>query len=1636
MSDTTTPPPVNGTEQDQSEQPRKRPRWIRVLLWCLAVLVGLFLFLQLPFVQQYLAQRVTTKLEKTLGTPVGLERARISWFDQLDLQGLYLVDYNADTLLASGLIQADFNLNPLAIYSRGLEIEALELANAQFNIRKGSTDSLSNLQEVLLKLFPPKPPVSTPQEKKPVPFNLKELHLENVSFSEIDSVKGSALEAFVTDGQFYLNDMDLGQPFIDVNSMNIRKPIIRIDKWYGSGTDAAEIVDVESSPAPSPEEIVPAIVDSLGVDIRIGELLISGGQFELHNYRKEPVRALPENQLDLKHLNLYDIQVEVDSFRLDRETYTGRVNWIAAKDRSGFQLERLSAKEALVSPREMTLNGLSIITPTTSLGDSLRFTYQSFTDWEYFEDRVRMDARFHDADVTLQDIIAFVPKLNANPFFDSNRDTNLQIEGRIRGRVNNLRGNDLNITLADGTHLEGSFSSQNLAVPQEEFLILELDRFDTRLGTLRQLIPDFNPPDNFNKLGNLQFSGSFVGFFVDFVANGYLRTDLGDAALDMQMVLTDGPERANYHGGLNLIGFDLGGWTGNPDFGLVDFSSEVADGVGLTGEFASASLAANIERITVKDYTYKNASVTGQLNKNFFNGEFAIQDDNIDFGFAGEIDFTDSIPVFDFKANVNRLALQPLNLSPADIVLAGGIDLNLRNTEFSKMEGDVNLREIRLEKNKTDIYEIDYMRAFTFFTPVGEKVFRLESDIARGEVRGEFDINELPTSLQLFMLRNYPGFAQRLGFKEPKRIPDINEFSFELFVEDSKGLNFLVDPKLGVLQDVDLSGRYNGTSDSLIFYLEMPSITYGNLRLADVYVHMDALKNEGDLDIVVDSTIINGKPRLNTFTFLSILQSDTLDFAINISTDTPNLFDQVNLNGIFFLPDSVDYALQLRQSNLSLLQTPWVIDENNQIRFGGGQISADNFSLRNKHRRIHIRNSGPKGLRVQLAHFNFNFIDDLWDYDPLNFSGDFDMLIQIDDVFQMQGVNAVMSCEEFYINEDDFGQFRLDAYAPNLKQKANAIISLSRDTVQMEVEAELNLADLKDRRFVNRPLPLERQKNYLDLKTRFSGFPMAIAEYWLGTGLKNTHGHFNADLQVKGLTSALDVDGFIDARDGGFTISSLQTHYTFRQGTIQASNELFDASGTVIYDKYGNSAVIDGGITHTRLRYLGLDARMRTRRFLGLDLAKGDNDLFYGKAIGSGEVIFSGDFQRPNIYVNATVSDSTKLVIPVTEEAERSDLNFVRFVNRHQETQQTTTSESANIKGLNLEMDIEVTEVADLEMIFDEKAGDILRGQGRGNLRILLPRGESFQMFGNVTVSSGDYLFTLYDVINKDFRILPGGSISWNGDPLDARINIAASYKDLKTSLTTFIQEYLINAPESEQKQAQQATDVDLILYLKGALFAPDISFDINFPNLQGVLENLAANKLNLLRQEPNEMNKQVFGLIALGQFLPSDLSFNSGEVITNTLSEYFSNQLSLLLTDLFSGVIGDGRTISSLDVDVDYNRVTAADLTNSQTNFGDAVEINLRSGLFNERVSLDIGGNFEFGQTTQNGTFFGENIVLEYAISSNRDLKIRLYERRDQDIGGGRRLQVGTGLSWRKEFHSFSDFWQSLKGKKSSGKN
>ncbi|MEZ4986601.1 MAG: translocation/assembly module TamB domain-containing protein [Saprospiraceae bacterium] len=1443
---------------------------------------------------------------------------------------------------------------------------------------------------------------------------MRELILENVHFTQSDSLKGSSLDAWIPFGQVYVNEMDLPQKKLNIRAVNFREPVVAINNWIGTG-----LLPVIEKTA----------TDTTTFSLAIGEILLTDGRFQLDNFRKSPERVWPDDQLDLKHLDLSEIQVEIDSLSLAEKVWSGRVNWIAAKDASGFHLKRLSANEAEVSDKKLMFNGLSIITPTSSLGDTLVFRYKSFEDWAYFTDKVKMDVRFHDADVTLQDIIAFVPNLNNNRFFADNRLTNLQIDGRVKGNINNLRGDDLNIQLADGTRLEGKFTSQNLAVKQEEFLMLDLRRLSTRMGTLRQLIPRFNPPKNFDKLGRIDFRGSFIGFFVDFVADGTLVTDLGQANMDMQMVLKQGAERAKYAGNLALRDFDIGKWTGNPDFGKVDCSSSVKNGFGLTADLASADLTADVERFTFRDYTYRNAVVTGQLNKSFFGGDFVIHDDNIDFTFKGEVDFRDTVPLFDFEADIRKLDMLPLNLSKQDMALSGKIDLNLSSIRFADMQGDVSIKDLQLTKDKDECFDVGNIKAFSFYDITGEKVFRLDSEIAKGEIRGAFDINELPATFKQFALKNYPELARRLKIKPAKKEPNINHFYFDFHIADSKGINYLIDPKLQHLKDFDLMGRYNGTYDSLQIILETPSFTYGKVQLEDVYFILDLEKSEGDLDFVINSTYLNGKKRLDRFTFLSTLASDSMRFGMNISTDSPGVFDKLNLGGSLAMIDSTGYNLRFKNSNLNLANLPWSINQDNQIKIHPGALEIDNFYLTNRQYGIQLLNNGSRGLRLQFVNFDFGIIDEVWDYAQLNFSGNFDMLLQIDDVFAMKGINMNINAEEFFINKDPFGIFRLDAYLPDLATDANAILRIGKDSMQLEAEAVYNLADIGTKGFLRNRRPIEKTKDYLGLGIKVSSFPIDIITYWLQSGLSSTTGRFDADLSINGLTSNLDIGGYLDLRNGGFTIDPLQTHYTFDNCTLQASKDFFDLTGTVLYDKYGNTAIMEGGITHNRIKNLGMNARLRTRRFLGMDLKPGDNELFYGRALGEGEVLFTGDFQRPNIYVNATVQDSTFIVIPVTDQVETRDLDFVRFVNKHQQSQKTNSSVNTKVLGLNLEMDIHVTEVADLELIFDEKAGDILRGQGRGDLRILMPRAESFQMYGSVAVTQGNYLFTLKDIFNKDFVIRPGGTITWSGDPLRAIIDIDAEYKDLRTPLTSFMPEYLLTASDAERNLAQQPTDVDLILELQGDLFKPDITFDLAFPNLRGQLQNLADNKLQLLRRDPNEMNRQVFGLIVLGQFLPADLSFSGNGAITNTLSEYFSNQLSLLVTELLGELIGDGKTLSSLNFEVVYNRINTADVTSQDPlTQGDALEISLKSGFLNERLSVDLGGNFAFGEATQSGTFFGEEIIVEYAISPNRDIKIRFYERLDQDLGGGRRRQVGTGLNWRKEYNSFHEFWDSLK--------
>jgi hypothetical protein len=99
------------------------------------------------------------------------------------------------------------------------------------------------------------------------------------------------------------------------------------------------------------------------------------------------------------------------------------------------------------------------------------------------------------------------------------------------------------------------------------------------------------------------------------------------------------------------------------------------------------------------------------------------------------------------------------------------------------------------------------------------------------------------------------------------------------------------------------------------------------------------------------------------------------------------------------------------------------------------------------------------------------------------------------------------------------------------------------------------------------------------------------------------------------------------------------------------------------------------------------------------------------------------------------------------------------------------------------------------------------------------PAGD-FSMYGDFNIVSGDYLFTLQNVINKKFT-LQGGIISLSGSPYDAIIDITTKY-GLRASTYDLV-------PDSSSSRGR--VPVELLLNLKGNLMNPNVKFDINVPN-------------------------------------------------------------------------------------------------------------------------------------------------------------------------------------------------------------
>jgi hypothetical protein len=1590
-------------EKVKRSSPWKK-RLLYVLLFIFLFPVLIFFLIQWSPVQNKVVDYMISRISDSIEGEVSIDRVDVSMKDGLQLVGFSLIGTQSDTILSANSLDVSLTQSLYSLFDKAVAIDAINLDSPHAKITTYLGEEESNLSKIIASLS------STENESeggKPFNIDIKKVNLTNVGLLVKDENTQQIQSIDVARGYIEINSLSEVDG-VDIEELILEQPIVRIVK-EGNG------IAVQNDSEQLAEVIDTVVNKEQKLNILLKQILIKKGIFSLEDKNKKPLRY--SDVLDYGHFEISDIDLEICDMTIkgisDINFNLDRLDFI---DDKGFEVKSLTSENTIISSDYISFPNFSFITDRTNLSKSIALDFDSFADFSDFEQKVNIYSNLTSSKVYLGDIMHFVEKLNRSSFFIQNKNRTVSLSGKVSGVIDNLNGQKMDIRVGNELVLDASFSTRKITIKDREFLDVRMKKLKTNIHFLKSFIPGFEPPENFDKLGDITFSGSYYGYLKDFVIFGGLKSEMGDAFMDMRLDVKDGSNLAQYSGELSVEQFKLGDWTDNHDFGLVDFSASITDGKGLTLNSVYSDLSATVESLTFKEYEYRDFVMDAQVDKSKFNGEFSISDKNIDFVFDGSIEMKDSIPHLDFKANIEQIDFNQLNLVRDPFAIQGNIDINGYGKDINDVVGSMIASDIRVVANDT-LYSMDTVSVTAFAAGFKNREIKLFSDIASFELEGEYDLTTLVPATKRLLEANYPHFTQNWVIDERVNQSE-QDLRFDISIYDSRNYFDLVGIKDLGTKNFKAKGSLDTRKGDLSFASSIPFIGIQNYSFWDTQLLISSDNNSGDILINVDSTMI-GSNSFNSIDIQSRMIGDTVEFLVSTKEFVDSL-ESLDIQGRM-VPHPKGYKLNITDNKIEALGGIWSFEENNEILFGSKYHKIDNLRMSDGKRSVTIDDVDTKGIAMYLADFNFETINDIIDYNKIDFIGEGDLSVFVDNIYENQNIEANMYIEDFTINDENFGTMELDM-SKDVDKPVNMLLSLGNSDHELLLNATIDL----------------EKNNEVTATVETKAFPLLIFQYLLKDGIKNTYGGVDLKAKINGPASDLKIEG-TGYLDGGVTVIYTGVDYRFENQEVRVTEKTIDLTGAEILDPEGGRGYITGGLNHSTFRDFHLDALISGTDIIALNTTKFDNPLYYGYGIGDMSVKFNGPLHLVNMKINANAKEGSTLNIPISGGETTTDKNFIKFVKRENLFAKKSKDEKAfRFEGLDIAIDLTMNPEARVNIIFDESRGDVIQGYGRGNMKMNITRYGDFDMYGTYEIERGEYLFTALGAVAKPFQVRRGGQIKWTGDPINATLNIIADY-ELRTSMDVFLSEFVRDNPKLESA-SKSKTQVELILNLGGTLFKPNVNFDLDFPDLQGELRTVVQSKMRTLNANQAELNSQVLGLVVFNSFLPSSSSeiaisgSDIGSTTIGTLSEFISSQASLLFTGLLNEVFADNGLISGFDFDIGLRKNSFNGVENNTNALApDEIEVNLKNRFkfLDERLSLDLGGNYVWdnvlsGQTV--GNYFIGNFVLEYFLTDDRKLKLRMYGRYDYDeIEAVRRQKYGLGIGYRTEFGTLSDFKQTM---------
>ncbi|MGV3587296.1 MAG: translocation/assembly module TamB domain-containing protein [Adhaeribacter sp.] len=1306
-------------------------------------------------------------------------------------------------------------------------------------------------------------------------------------------------------------------------------------------------------------------------EFKIDAIAIKNGRFTYYDQNK--TFAPDSNAVDYKYLIADSISGRFSEIELG-DTLRVKIDKLKTTEtRSKTRLHELSTR-MVFAPTFWEFNDVLLSLGQSNLREYIRFDYKRFGNFTQFNDSVTVTANLKKAKVYTKDIARFAPQ-----FKDIN--DSILITGELAGKLKRFRANKLDVFYGRNTHIVGNLSASGLPNIREAFIEMQLKPSVLNARDLQKYIPKKSFAIA-QRLGTVKLTGNFLGFYNDFVANGSFQTALGNVVSDINLKINPKTQNSSYSGYLRTANFNVGKLIGNSKIISNIALDGRVKGVGFDINTARVQLDANINTVNLYGYNYRNIKTNATLSRQQFSGDFTIRDPNINLTATGDVNLNQQSPSFDLVADIQHLNFKALKLTNENISLQTKATVDFSGLKLDNITGRAYFANTILTLNNY-VVPTDSV-VFISALENNQRSLQILSDVANVNATGTWDytvlLRDLRTLIHEYRLNfesNTPVTAAYYRNKKRTTLPEY-EINYKLSLIDFNGIIKAFVPILGISDNSVIEGSFRQGSNAIFgVYAHTDTLYYGKNQflLNDLELNTSKLPYSPDVlaNVIINSQRQILKPGGDTENLYleGVWSERAIQFTTNIAQ--VNSTNQANISGnLTFLNNKLQIVFNT--SNVNVLGKAWHITPNNTIEISGlgKEINFEDVVISHENQRISVAGmlsqNPEKSLEVKIDNFRLENLNPLF---TSKFKGILNAQLSARDVYRQAIITSELTADSVYMNEYFVGRVAGTSNWDNPGKRLAVDLGITRENLKvLNVTGYYNPGD---------------ENNQIDLLAIMDDAPVKLVEPLLNTLFSNLSGTMDGRLQMTGQLTAPNLSGSALVSNGRFTFNYLNTTYTFSDRIYFTQNDI-TFRDVKLYDPLNNVGTVSGSIIHQGFKNIILDLRGEFRRFMVLNTTREQNQLYYGTAIATGSATVLGAPSNLQMNIDARSEAGTRLSIPLDNSSTVTRQNFIRFVNRNIPDSTLavpiSASNQADLSGINMNFNLQITPDAYMEIILDQTSGDMVRGSGNGRIRMNIDTRGEFTMDGQVEITRGAYNFTLYNIINKEFTIRPGGTITWNGDPYAGIMNITATYTQNVT-----IPQSLAN---NDETLSNVRIPVTAVMNLAGNLLTPEIRLDLEFQNAPNDVETQLARVLADLRNDQDELNRQVFSLLILKR-LSDRNNFGSTAVeagITGSLSELVTNQLGNFLS----------QVDSNLEVDIGINSSDPNASALDQVALRN-LQVRLSYSLFEGRLRVTREGGLNNGNYNNqtSSDFYGTTNTLagdwrvEYYLGQNGKLRLRL---------------------------------------------